>query len=66
MRTLVSSLVAAAFVLAVGTSQASASDKMMMKCPKGSTYVSGHMDKMSHKMTKGYCRKKPMMSMKKM
>jgi len=66
MRRLISSLLAFAFALAVGTSQALATDKMMggskamMKCPKGSAWVSGHMDKMTHKMTKGYCRKKAM------
>ncbi len=66
MRRFVSSLMAIAFALAVGTSQAVATDKMMgghagmTKCPKGSTWVNGHMDKKTHQMTKGYCRKKAM------
>lgn len=66
MRRFISSLMATAFIFAVGTSQALATDKMMgghmgmMTCPKGSYWVKGHMDKMTHKMTKGYCRKKAM------
>lgn len=63
MRRLFSSLLAVAFVAGLSTSAGIASDKMgsMMgmthKCPKGSSWVNGHMDKKTHKMTKGYCRK---------
>ena len=67
MRRFLSSLMALAFMVAVGSSQALAMDKMdgmaAMKCPKGQSWVSGHMDKKTHKMTKGYCRKKAMSKM---
>jgi hypothetical protein len=64
MRRFFSSLLAIAFVAGLSTSAGVAYDKLgntMMgtthKCPKGSTWVNGHMDKKTHKMTKGYCRK---------
>ena len=67
MRRFVSSLMAVAFMLAVASSQALAMDKMdggmAMKCPTGKTWVAGHMDKKTHKMTKGYCRKAMMKKM---
>ena len=64
MRRLFSSLLAIAFVAGLSTSAGVAYDKlgnnmmgMAHKCPKGSTWVSGHKDKKTGKMTKGYCRK---------
>jgi hypothetical protein len=69
MRRLVSALAMFAFLGSIAPVTASAMDKMsgssmtMMKCAKGSTWVKGHMDKKTGKMTKGYCRKGTMSSM---
>jgi len=62
MRRLVSALAMLAFLGSIAPATTLAMDKMsggstMTKCPKGSTWVKGHMDKKTGKMTKGYCRK---------
>ena len=66
MRRLLSSVAALAFVLALGTGTALATDKtgspamggtsMGMTCPKGSSWVKGYTNK-AGKVVKGYCRK---------
>ena len=69
MNRLISALAMLAFLGSISPGTALATDKMsggsamMEKCPKGSTWVKGHMDKKTGKMTKGYCRKGKMMKM---
>jgi hypothetical protein len=69
MRRFLPTLMALAFAAALGGSAtAAAGDKMSSMtatttCPAGSSWVKGHMDKKTHKMTKGYCRKGKMKKM---
>ncbi len=69
MNRFISALAMLAFLGSISPSTALAMDKMsggpamMKKCPKGETWVNGHVDKKTGKMTKGYCRKGKMTKM---
>ena len=63
MNRIISALAMLAFLGSISPSTALAVDKMSggpamtKKCPKGTSWVSGHLDKKTGKMTKSYCRK---------